>query len=123
MTGVVRASWEYFRIPADRQILNEIGVREAEGRGFLRCVGLEVLGPGMPKLLDLEPGTAREYRRNVRRIILPALGHIKVADVTRADISKFHHDLHHIPYQANRNLEVISKMFGLAEMWGMRPDG
>ena len=71
----------------------------------------------------LKPGTAQEYRRNLRRFILPALGSIKVADVTRADISKFHHDLRHIPYQANRNLEVVSKMFVLAEMWGMRPDG
>jgi integrase len=35
----------------------------------------------------------------------------------------FHHDLRHIPYQANRNLEIISKMFNLAEMWGLRPDG
>ncbi len=71
----------------------------------------------------LKPGTAQEYRRNLRRFILPTLGRLKVADVTRADISKFHHDLRHIPYQANRNLEVISKMFVLAEMWGMRPDG
>lgn len=71
----------------------------------------------------LKPGTAREYRRNLRRFILPALGRLKVAEVTRADIAKFHHDLRHIPYQANRNLEVISKMFVLAEMWGMRPDG
>ena len=71
----------------------------------------------------LKPGTAIEYRRNLRRFILPALGRLKVADVTRADIAKFHHDLRHIPYQANRNLEVISKMFSMAEMWGMRPDG
>ncbi|MBO6824467.1 MAG: tyrosine-type recombinase/integrase [Thalassospira sp.] len=71
----------------------------------------------------LKPGTATEYRRNLRRFILPALGRMKVADVTRADVAKFHHDLRHIPYQANRNLEVISKMFSMAEMWGMRPDG
>ena len=36
---------------------------------------------------------------------------------------RFHHDLRHIPYQANRCLEVISKMFSLSEMWGLRPDG
>ena len=70
----------------------------------------------------LKPSTAAEYRRNLRRFILPALGRLKVADVTRADIAKFHHDLRHIPYQANRNLELISKMFSMAEMWGMRPD-
>jgi len=71
----------------------------------------------------LKESTAREYRRNLRRFILPAIGRLPVAEVTRADISKFHHDLRHIPYQANRCLEVISKMFNMAEMWGLRPDG
>ena len=65
----------------------------------------------------LKPGTAREYRRNLRRFILPAIGRLRVVDVTRADIARFHHQLRHIPYQANRNLEVISKMFQLAELW------
>jgi len=46
-----------------------------------------------------------------------------VLEVTRADVARFHHDLRHTPYQANRNLEIISKMFNLAEMWGLRPDG
>ena len=46
-----------------------------------------------------------------------------MTEVTRADVAKFHHDLRHIPYQANRCLEVISKMFSLAEVWGLRPDG
>jgi integrase len=71
----------------------------------------------------LKPGTAREYRRNLCRFILPAIGRLKVADVTKADIARLHHELRHIPYQANRNLEVISKMFNLAELWGLRPDG
>jgi integrase len=71
----------------------------------------------------LKPGTAREYRRNLRRFILPAIGRLKVADVTKADIARLHHELRRIPYQANRNLEVISKMFNLAELWGLRPDG
>jgi integrase len=71
----------------------------------------------------LKPGTAREYRRNLRRFILPAIGRMKVVDVTKADIARLHHELRHIPYQANRNLEVISKMFNLAELWGLRPDG
>ena len=71
----------------------------------------------------LKPGTAREYRRNLRRFILPAIGRLKVADVTKADIARLHHELRRIPYQANRNLEVVSKMFNLAELWGLRPDG
>jgi integrase len=70
----------------------------------------------------LKQGTAREYRCNLRRFILPAIGRLKVADVTKADIARLHHELRHIPYQANRNLEVVSKMFNLAELWGLRPD-
>jgi len=31
--------------------------------------------------------------------------------------------MHSIPYQANRTLGVLSKVFNLAEIWGQRPDG
>jgi hypothetical protein len=71
----------------------------------------------------LKASTAKEYRSNLRRFILPALGRLAVPEITRADVAKFHHDLRHIPYQANRCIEVVSKMFVLAEMWGLRPDG
>jgi len=47
----------------------------------------------------------------------------KVADVTRADVAQLHHDFRHIPYQANRTLGVLSKMFNLAELWGLRAEG
>jgi integrase len=46
-----------------------------------------------------------------------------ITDVTRAQIAKFHHDLRHRPYQANRCLAILSKMFNLAELWGLRVDG
>jgi integrase len=59
----------------------------------------------------------------LERVIIPALGRHRVTEVTRADIAKIHHDLRHIPYDANRCLEIISKMFSLAEMWGLRPEG
>jgi integrase len=73
--------------------------------------------------LRVKASTGKEYRRNLKRFILPALGRLRVNEVTRADVAKFNHDLRHIPYQANRCLEIISKMFSLAEMWGLRPDG
>jgi integrase len=71
----------------------------------------------------IKASTAKEYRRNLERFILPALGRRSVTEISRADVAKFHHDLRHIPYQANRCLEIVSKMFSLAEMWGLRPDG
>jgi integrase len=70
-----------------------------------------------------KPGTAAEYRRLVEKLILPALGKRTAASITRPDISKLHHDLREAPYQANRVLAVLGKMFNLAEVWGIRPDG
>ena len=67
--------------------------------------------------------TAAEYKRLLDKIILPALGTRKLADVSRADIAKLHHAHREAPYQANRVLAVLSKMFNLAERWGLRPDG
>ncbi len=71
----------------------------------------------------LKPSTAKEYRRNLRLFIVPALGRLKVADVTRTDIARLHHEFRDTPYKSNRNLEIVSKMFNLAELWGLRPDG
>jgi integrase len=73
--------------------------------------------------IRLKPSTAKGYHRMLERVIIPALGRHRVTEVTRADVAKVHHDLRHIPYDANRSLEIISKMFNLAEMWGLRPDG
>ena len=70
-----------------------------------------------------KPGTQGEYRRSVEIFINPAIGTVRVSDVQRKDIAELHHGLRRTPYQANRTLGVLSKMFSLAEVWGWRPDG
>lgn len=40
-----------------------------------------------------KPSTQKEYRRNVDLFINPALGKLKIQDVSRPDISKFHQSL------------------------------
>ena len=70
-----------------------------------------------------KPSTQKEYQRSIDLFIKPALGTHKVQDVTRQDISKLHNANQHRPYQANRTLGVLSKLFNLAEEWGLRPDG
>ena len=67
--------------------------------------------------------TATAYRKLLNQIIVPAIGQRKVVDLTRADVTKLHHANRATPYQANRLLGVLSKMFNLAEQWGLRPDG
>ena len=66
--------------------------------------------------------TANNIRNQITRYIRPALGNLKVASVTRADISRFHSGLASTPYAANRALALLSKVFSLAEVWGERPD-
>lgn len=70
-----------------------------------------------------KPSTQYEYKRSVELFINPKLGTRKVTDIERRDIAELHHFFSHIPYQANRTLGVLSKMFNLAEVWGLRPDG
>ena len=71
----------------------------------------------------LKPASALSYRDNLRRHVLPTIGNLRATDVARADVAKLHHDLRHSRYQANRSLALMSKMFNLAEVWGLRPDG
>ena len=67
--------------------------------------------------------SVRQDQRLLNKIIIPALGGRKVADVSKADMAKLHHGLRQTPVQANRVLGLISKMMNLAEGWGLRPDG
>src|ERR1700704_1394771 len=66
--------------------------------------------------------TAVAYGKLLNKIILPAIGRRKVADIIRADLTKLHHANRATPYQSNRLLAVLSKMFNLAEQWGWRLD-
>src|SRR2546421_685541 len=48
---------------------------------------------------------------------------VRIGDLARADVARLQHELRDRPYQANRNLAVLSKMLNLAEEWGLRADG
>ena len=68
------------------------------------------------------PESVRNDRSMLDRLILPHLGKVKVAAVTRRDIELIHNSLRERPYQANRVLALLSKMFNLAVAWGWRGD-
>lgn len=67
--------------------------------------------------------TATLYRGIVTKVVVPTLGRHALADVTRADVAALHHRLRRTRSHANRTVLVLSKMFNLAERWGLRPDG
>lgn len=58
--------------------------------------------------------------RVLRLYVLPSFGHRKVAEIGLKDIAKLHNAMRSKPIQANRTLSLLSKMFTLAERWGLR---
>ncbi|AKM09320.1 tyrosine-type recombinase/integrase [Croceicoccus naphthovorans] len=70
------------------------------------------------------PATKRDYEALIARHILPALKHVKVSEVTFADVDALHRKITKsgATYVANRTVSVLSKMFSLSIKWGWRTD-
>jgi integrase len=110
-----------------KQIISDLAIDKnptAEQEAVRNSVTVRSLGE---RFIDeyvpchLKPSTAGEYKRCVEIFINPEIGTMKLVSVERTDIAKIHHQLRHIPYQANRVLGVLSIMFNLAESWNLRP--
>ncbi len=70
-----------------------------------------------------KPSTQRGYQGVIDRCIIPIMGRMKVQDVKRPDVAALMKKLAYKPAEANRTFGVLRKMFNLAEVWGLRPDG
>ena len=70
-----------------------------------------------------KPSSLANDERLLAKRILPALGRRKLNEVSREDVARLHEELRSTPYEANRLLALLSKMFNLAEEWGIRPEG
>lgn len=69
------------------------------------------------------PRSVASDKALLRLHILPALGRMKVAAVSRADVTRLHDAMQATQGAANRTLALLSKMLNLAEKWGLRVDG
>jgi integrase len=67
-----------------------------------------------------KPSSIANDRRLLAKRIVPPLGRRKVNEVTREDVVRLQENLQETPYEANRVLALLSKMFTLAEDWGFR---
>src|SRR3546814_2939493 len=63
------------------------------------------------------------YQGVIDRCIIPIMGRMKVQDVKRPDVAALMKKLAYKQAEANRTFGVLRKMFNLAEVWGLRPDG
>lgn len=69
------------------------------------------------------PGAAKKDRQMLDRLVLPELGkRTKIDKITTKRIEELHISLKETPYQANRVLALLSKMFMLAVKWKSIPE-
>lgn len=55
----------------------------------------------------------------IKKYILPAFGRLKAKSITQSDVTRLHQEIGETkPYEANRNLALISKIFNLGIQWG-----
>ena len=70
-----------------------------------------------------KPSSRAAITSYLNSAILPAIGHLRVDAVTRADIARwFHHYGQRRPGGANRCHEILRSMFARAIDWGHRPE-
>jgi len=63
--------------------------------------------------------TWKEDQRRIERHVLPTWGNVKAKALNRSDVASFHHKLGRTaPYEANRILALLSKMYEMAKQWG-----
>ena len=73
--------------------------------------------------MHCKPATVSHYGLMLRKHIVPALGELLVREVERKHILEFQYGLSSMPTVANRAVDILVKMFGLAEDWGWRRSG
>ena len=73
--------------------------------------------------IHCKPITVKHYGLMVRKHIVPALADLRVSEVQRKHILQFQYGLRDMPTVANRTVDILVKMFNLAELWEMRPPG
>jgi integrase len=64
--------------------------------------------------------TYTEYKRLIERIVKPELGRLKIDEVRPSDIERLHLKYRATPYQANRLVALLSKMFNWSGRRGER---
>ena len=70
-----------------------------------------------------KPRTAATALAAIERHVLPALGALPLTEVGRDRMMALHGGLSGTPAMANLAVDVVSRMFTMAEAWGMVADG
>ncbi|MXZ28765.1 MAG: tyrosine-type recombinase/integrase [Gammaproteobacteria bacterium] len=70
-----------------------------------------------------KPATQRQCRDILDRHLLPALGNVRLGRIGRERVAALHYSLHETPTMANKVVDMLSRLFNMAALWGIAPDG
>ena len=71
----------------------------------------------------LKPRTSKGYKSYITNDIKPRFKGLKLSDINRSDISKFHSENSNTPSKANHIYAILSKFFNWCEERNLRTDG
>ena len=70
-----------------------------------------------------KPTTAGAYQHALNRFLLPAFGSLPLGAIGRDQVASLHYKLHKTPTMANQVVDTLSRLFVMAEVWGVAPEG
>ena len=70
-----------------------------------------------------KPSTAQGCRYTLDKYLLPVFGTRPLDTIGREEVSALQYRLHKTPTMANRVVDMLSRLFNMAEAWGHAPQG
>ena len=70
-----------------------------------------------------KPATAKNYRYAFDNCLLPTLGSLRLGEIGRERVAAFQYSLHETPFMSNKAIDALSRLYNMAEQWGVAPEG
>ena len=101
------------------KILNDINPLDKRNQSSKDQIMKVLCEAYLSRYARIHKKTWQEDERRINKHIIPKWGSHSVKSISRSDIAAFHAQLGKTaPYEANRLLRLLSKMFDLAGQWG-----
>jgi len=117
-----RLTLDQARKMAKQKLAEVIGGRDPiESKNqFVGKESVEYLcGEYLEKYAKLHKKSWQEDERRIQKVVIPLLGNRKVQQASRSEIQALHQRIgKKAPYEANRILALLSKIFDMAVRWG-----
>ncbi|MDE0651844.1 MAG: site-specific integrase [Gammaproteobacteria bacterium] len=76
--------------------------------------------------MHCKPNTVKHYGLMLKKHIVPRLGglnSVRLGQIGRERVAALHYSLHETPTMANKVVDMLSRLFNMAELWGIAPEG